>query len=41
MVSKYGESCLGFSFCPFGKVLGVLLPQIVLGSDYSGSVKQV
>ena len=35
-------SCPGTSsFCPFGKVLRVLLAQIVLGSDYSGSVKEL
>ena len=28
------------SFCPFGKVLRVLLVQIVLGSDYSGFIKR-
>ena len=29
------------SFFPFGKVLRVLLAQIVLGSDCSGSVKEL
>ena len=29
------------SFCPFGKILRVLLVQIILGSDYSGSVKNL
>ena len=39
MVSKYGEFSGTSSFCPFGQVLRVLLAQIILGSDYSGSVK--
>ena len=29
------------SVCPFCKVLRVLLAHIILGSDYSGSVKEV
>ena len=29
------------SFCPFGKVLRVLLAQIVLCSHYSGSMKEL
>ena len=41
MVSKYGKLSETSSFCPFGKVLRVLLAQIVLGSDYSGSVKEL
>jgi len=32
-------SCPGSCFCLFGQVLRVLLAQIVLGSDYSGSIK--
>ena len=38
---KYGKLSGTSSFCPFGKVLRVLLAQIVLGSDYSGSVNTV
>ena len=34
---KYGTS----SFCPFGNILGVLLAQVVLGSDCSGSMKEL
>ena len=41
MVSKYGKLSGPSSFCPFGKVLRVLLAQIVLCSDYSGSMKQL
>ena len=41
MVSKYGKLSVPSSFCPFGKVLRVLLAQIVLCSDYSGSVKEL
>ena len=41
MVSKYGKLSGPSSFCPFGNVLRVLLAQIVLGSDYSGSVKEL
>ena len=36
---KYGKLSWTSSFCPFGKVLRVLLAQIVLGSDYSVSLK--
>ena len=36
---KYGKLSGTSSFYPFGNVLRVLLAQIVLGSDYSGSVK--
>ena len=38
---KYGKLSGTSSFCPLGKVLRVLLAQIVLGSDYSGSVKEL
>ena len=38
---KYGKLSGTSSFCPFGNVLRVLLAQIVLGSDYSGSVKEL
>ena len=38
---KYGKLSGTSSFCPFGKVLRVLLAQIVLGSDCSGSVKEL
>ena len=38
---KYGKLSGTSSFYPFGKVLRVLLAQIVLGSDYSGSVKEL
>ena len=38
---KYGKLSGTCSFWPFGKVLRVLLAQIVLGSDYSGSVKEL
>ena len=41
MVSKYGKLSGPSSFCPFGKVLRVLLAQIVLCSDYSGSLKEL
>jgi len=34
MVSKYGKFSGPSCFCPFGKVLRVLLAQIVLCSDY-------
>ena len=39
IVSKYGKLSGTSSFCPFGQALRVLIVQIVLGSDYSGSVK--
>ena len=38
---KYGKLSGTSSFCLFGKVLRVLLAQIVLGSDYSGFVKEL
>ena len=38
---KYGKLSGTSSFYPFGNVLRVLLAQIVLGSDYSGSVKEL
>ena len=38
---KYGKLPGTSSFCPFGNVLRVLLAQIVLGSDYSRSVKEL
>ena len=42
MVSQIWEVVRDFSpFCPFGNVLRVLLAQIVLGSDHSGSVKEL
>ena len=41
MVSQIWEVVGTSSFCPFGNVLRVLLAQIVLGSDYSGSVKEL
>ena len=41
MVSKYGKLSGTSSFCPFGKVPRVLLVQIILGSDYSGSMKEL
>ena len=41
MVSKYGKLCRTSSFCSFGKVLRVLLAQTILGSDYSGFVKEL
>ena len=34
-------SCPGLLVSPFGKVLRVLLAQIVLGGDYSGSEKDL
>jgi len=37
MVSKYGKLSETSSICPFEG----LLVQIVLGSDYSGSVKEL
>ena len=40
-VSQIWEVVGTSSFCPFGNVLRVLLAQIVLGSDYSGSVKEL
>ena len=40
MFSKYGKLSGTSSFSPFGKVR-VLLAQIILGSDYSGSVKEL
>ena len=41
MASKHGKLTGTSSICPFGKVLRVLLVQIVLGSDYSGSMKEL
>ena len=40
-IVKYGKLSGTSSLYPFGKVLRVLLAQIVLGSDYSGSVKEL
>jgi len=39
--NNYGKLSRTSSFCPLGKVLTVLLAQIVVGSDYSGSVKEL
>ena len=41
MVSKCGKLSGTSIFCLFGKVLRLLVAQIVLGSDYSGSVKEL
>ena len=42
MISQIWEVVRDFSpFCPFGNVLRVLLAQIVLGNDHSGSVKEL
>ena len=41
MVSQIWEVVGTSSFCPFGNVLRVLLAQIILGSDYRGSVKEL